>query len=81
MTDYFIVDQFSFGIVTRDKCGGTCPPSQTCVCTGTKPYGPFGWLGVQDATCACGAPGTGVPGGTGAPPPSGGGSSTLPGGN
>ena len=33
--------QLQRGIVTRDKCGGTCPPSQTCVCTGTKPYGPL----------------------------------------
>ena len=70
--------QLRRGIVTRDKCGGTCPPGQVCVSTGTRPYGPFGWFGLQDTACACGAPGTGVPGGTGGPP--GGTGGTPPGG-
>ncbi len=55
-------------LVFRDKCGGTCvTPGQVCVAGATRPYGPWGIFGTQDAACSCGAPGTGVAGGTGAP--------------
>lgn len=72
------------GLVSRvvfpDRCGGTCPPGQTCTPTATRPYGPFGALGVQAAACACtpvAAPGT--PGG-GTPGTPGGGTPGTPGG-
>jgi hypothetical protein len=53
--------------VLPDECRGTCPPGQTCVATTTRPYGPWGWLGTQAATCGCTpvAAGGGTGGGTG----------------
>lgn len=73
--DFFTPARGPCGLVTRvafrDRCGGTCPAGQICVPTATRPYGPFGILGVQAAACACtplaapGATGAGtVPGGT-----------------
>lgn len=40
-------------ILLPDKCLGTCPPGTACGPTATRPYGPWGLLGTQDAACAC----------------------------
>jgi hypothetical protein len=40
-------------VVFRDRCGGTCGAGQICRATSTRPYGPFGVLGAQAATCGC----------------------------
>ena len=40
-------------IMLPDKCLGTCPPGTVCGPTATRPYGPRGWFGTQDAACAC----------------------------
>lgn len=49
-----------------DECSGACTTPSVCVATRTKPYF-WGAFGVQDAACACGAAGSGIAGGTGAP--------------
>ena len=37
----------------RDECAGSCPPGQSCVATGTRPYGPYGIFGTQPTGCTC----------------------------
>jgi hypothetical protein len=37
----------------KDKCIGSCPPGETCINTGDRPYGPWGLLGTQPAICNC----------------------------
>jgi len=62
-------------ILMGDECKGSCPVAGAiCVASATRPYF-WGAFGVQDAACACGAAGSGVAGGTGAPVI--GGSSTI----
>jgi hypothetical protein len=49
-------------LVFPDYCDGAClVAGQACAASTSRPYGPFGWLGTQAATCAC----VGTPAGAG----------------
>jgi hypothetical protein len=59
--------------MAKDRCEGPClAPTPVCVATKTRPYRLGHWfvqISTQDELCACGVANSGVPGGTGAPPP------------
>jgi hypothetical protein len=57
-----VVKRFIYSLINRcglitqvllpDKCGGSCATGR-CGPTATRPYGPWGIFGTQDAACAC----------------------------